>query len=142
MPHPYVLDKDEVTIAQQAVSDYNTSIASICAERNIPVVDINSVLSEASSGHGLMLAGLSLNTDFLTGYLMSLDGVHPTDLGYAVIANEFIATINKAFDAFIPLIDIYQYIQDTQPVATEKNFILKSNVEFKHISTLFGGKIK
>ena len=33
-------------------------------------------------------------TTFASGNLFSLDGVHPTPRGYAVVANEFIRVIN------------------------------------------------
>ena len=35
----------------------------------------------------------------------SLDGVHPNDAGYGIIANLFIEKINETFDMFIPLVD-------------------------------------
>jgi lysophospholipase L1-like esterase len=36
----------------------------------------------------------------------SLDGLHPTNTGYGIMANEFIKDINHAFQANIPLADV------------------------------------
>ena len=41
-----------------------------------------------------------LTTDFLGG-IFTLDGIHPTNTGHAVIANEFIRALNQGFDAGI-----------------------------------------
>ncbi len=43
---------------------------------------------------------------FVTGGLFSLDGVHPTSQGQAIIANEFIKITNAKFNANLPLIDV------------------------------------
>jgi len=38
-----------------------------------------------------------------------LDGVHPTDRGYAIVANEFIKTINQKYGSSLPLVDVTVY---------------------------------
>jgi hypothetical protein len=38
--------------------------------------------------------------------LFSLDDVHPTSQGQAIIANEFIKVVNSNFSANLPLIDV------------------------------------
>src|SRR5690606_29303950 len=40
----------------------------------------------------------------------SLDGVHPTPLGYGVAANVFLEAINETYDADIPLVDLYPFV--------------------------------
>jgi hypothetical protein len=45
--------------------------------------------------------GQRLTTDFLGG-LFSLDGIHPTNTGYGLFADEFIHALNTNFDAGIP----------------------------------------
>jgi hypothetical protein len=47
------------------------------------------------TANGYLVGGIRLTADYLTGGLYSYDGIHPTDLGYAVIANEFIRVINQ-----------------------------------------------
>jgi hypothetical protein len=41
------------------------------------------------------VGGISFTSGFLTGGIFSYDGVHPTDLGYAITANEWIRVINS-----------------------------------------------
>jgi hypothetical protein len=45
-------------------------------------------------------------TEFVFGGLFSLDGVHPSSQGYAIVANEFIEVINEKFSAEIPLVNV------------------------------------
>ena len=47
-----------------------------------------------------VVGGRRLTADFLGG-IFSLDGIHPTNTGYAVVANEFIRGLNEGFDAGI-----------------------------------------
>ena len=58
----------------------------------------------------LSLAPEGLREAFLTGGLFGYDGVHPTPLGYAYIANKFIDSINTAFGAQIPEVNLYPFI--------------------------------
>ena len=43
--------------------------------------------------------------------MLSFDGLHPSNTGYALIAYEFISTINKAYGTHIPQID-YRAVYD------------------------------
>jgi hypothetical protein len=58
------------------------------------VLDVNALLGEIATT-GRVVGGVRLTNAFLTGGVFSYDGVHPTDLGYAVIANEWIRVINE-----------------------------------------------
>jgi hypothetical protein len=58
--------------------------------------------------------GLRLTTDFLGG-LFSLDGLHPTNTGYGIMANQFIQTMNEGFKTHIPLVNVQQ-IAATDPL--------------------------
>ena len=64
--------------------------------------------------HGYRAHGLTLTTDFLGG-LFSLDGLHPTNTGYAIMANRFIRTMNEHFKKNIPFADVQQ-IAATDPL--------------------------
>ena len=46
-----------------------------------------------------------IEATYATGGGFSLDGVHPTARGYAVLANGIIDTINSSFSANIPKVD-------------------------------------
>ena len=45
----------------------------------------------------------------VTGGLFSLDGVHLTPRGYAIIANEFIKATNSTYGSNIPLANVASY---------------------------------
>ena len=59
------------------------------------VVDLFSLI-DGIYNNGYQVRNVTLTTDFLGG-LFSLDGLHPSNTGYAIIANEFIKGINGAF---------------------------------------------
>jgi hypothetical protein len=54
-------------------------------------------------------------TNAFLGGLFSLDGVHPTNTGYAVIANKFITTLNQTRGTSIPLVNINE-VASTDPL--------------------------
>lgn len=58
----------------------------------------------------LATEGIKVNKTRLTteanGGLFSLDNIHPTDVGYAILANEFIKTINGRFRTRIQPVDL------------------------------------
>lgn len=93
LPDEVILDPAEVNSIRDRVTQNNQAIAQICGAAGIPVVDMNSLLNQAA-GDGLTVGGVTLTSRFLTGGLFSYDGVHPSDLGYAVVANEWIRVIN------------------------------------------------
>jgi hypothetical protein len=52
-----------------------------------------------------MLAdGVLMNSTFVIGNFFSLDGYHPTEKGYALLANQFIRAINTRYGSTLPLI--------------------------------------
>ena len=63
------------------------------------------------AANGVEVGGQRLTTNFMGGFF-SLDGVHPTNTGYAIIANEFIKTMNRSIQAGIPPISIEQVSQN------------------------------
>jgi hypothetical protein len=70
----------------------------------VPVVDIFTILNNLRA-NGLTVGSKHLSTLFLGG-LFGLDGIHPTNTGYAVIANEFLKVINSTYGTNFPLADI------------------------------------
>jgi hypothetical protein len=105
LPNSLVLDSDEVAIAQTAVNNFNSVIRDLAEGRNLWVVDVYGVLNDIKE-NGYSAGGLDFSSDFITGGIFSLDGVHPADIGHAIIANEFINVINLEFSATIPPVNI------------------------------------
>jgi hypothetical protein len=62
---------------------------------------MNAVLNDAKA-NGYEIGGITLTTSFLQGGIFSADGIHPSNLGYAITADEFILAINAAKGTAIP----------------------------------------
>jgi len=110
LPDNVVLDAGEVATIRAAVDAYNAFIAKKAREHHAGLVDIHEVIGRIHA-RGLVVNGQRLTTDFLGG-LFSLDGVHPTNTGYAVIANEFIRVLDRRFDADIPPVNVGRIAKD------------------------------
>jgi len=89
---------EEVATLAELTAGYNTVIDTLTAARGIPVMDAHAHLADAAV-HGVTYDGVHLSTEFISGGLFSLDGVHPSSFGHAVIARHFIEAINEAYGA-------------------------------------------
>jgi hypothetical protein len=103
LPANLILDASEVALIQQAVAGFNRVIARYARINHAAVVDVHELLERARK-RGLVVGRYRLTTDFLGG-LFSLDGIHPTNTGYAILANEFIDVLNVRFNARIPAVN-------------------------------------
>ena len=99
----WVLDPGEIQTIEQAVSTFNRIIAVRAAKNYAPVVDINS-LTRRFVQNPPVVGSFTLTRRYLGG-LFSLDGLHPSDICYALIANQFIQTIDSYYHVRIPPIN-------------------------------------
>jgi lysophospholipase L1-like esterase len=104
LPDEVILDPNKLAIIRDHVSADNQAITDICALANIPVLDVNSLLREFATT-GRDVGGITYSSAFLTGGIFSYDGVHPTEMGYALVTNEWIRVIN-ANGGSLPLLDL------------------------------------
>jgi lysophospholipase L1-like esterase len=95
-----------IASTQQAVSAYNNIIKGEAKAFDAVLVDINKLFDKISK-KGFDVNGQNLTTAFLGG-LFSLDGIHPTNTGYAILANEFIDAMNKELDTSVPRVSVEQ----------------------------------
>jgi hypothetical protein len=86
------------------IDAYNLIIVVQAIEHGSVLVDAHSFADQLRS-QGFEANGHHLTTAFLGG-LFSLDGIHPTNTGYAVIADRFISTLNQARGTSIPLVNV------------------------------------
>ena len=70
--------------------------------------DVNKYFNERFA-NPFILNGVAYSSSFITGNVFSLDGIHLTPRGAAIVANEFINVINKGYNARIPKVDETQY---------------------------------
>ncbi|HEY7212893.1 MAG TPA: SGNH/GDSL hydrolase family protein [Bryobacteraceae bacterium] len=101
---PCVLTEADAKKVRARVNCYNTIIKVETALHGGVVVDINRLVNQIYI-NGYNVAGKTLTANFLGG-LFSLDGIHPTNTGYGIIANEFIRTMNAQMNMKIPPADL------------------------------------
>ncbi|MCL5029370.1 MAG: SGNH/GDSL hydrolase family protein [Bacteroidetes bacterium] len=110
-PDALILDASEINTAKTSTAAFNAAIAAVVAKypNQFALVDINSIFNNIRAhdfSGGTVYNGVRFFTSYITGGLFSLDGVHPTDQGQAIIADEFIKIINSKFGANYPLVDV------------------------------------
>jgi lysophospholipase L1-like esterase len=82
----------EITQVQTTVDQYNSAISQEVTAVGGILIDIHAYFQTLQSG--ITINNYKATPGFLGG-LFSLDGVHPTNTGYALIANQYINTLNS-----------------------------------------------
>ena len=95
-----VLSAAEAVTVQAQVTAFNQVIAAQAQAAGATLVDINALFKQVSTS-GLTINGYTGTTTFLGGFF-ALDGIHPTNTGYAVVANAFIDAMNASMNTKIP----------------------------------------
>ncbi|MBO6212544.1 G-D-S-L family lipolytic protein [Algoriella sp.] len=93
----YVLTAKETAKAEAAVTKYNAAIAELATAYNLAFVDTHAQMQRLSSASGIKFYGQTYTTTFVSGGAFSLDGVHLTGNGYAIVANMFVDAINQKY---------------------------------------------
>lgn len=115
LPAGAVLTPAEISAINTRIVAYNATISSLAAARDIPVADVNSLFARAAAASGIQVGPFKFTLAYGTGGIVSLDSAHPTDIGYILIANEFIRTVNRAYGTHIPVASISQAFQNNDP---------------------------
>ena len=110
-----ILTEKEAKKVQTATNTYNTQIQSLANAYNLAFVDANAKMIELGRTSGIQYNGVSYTANFITGGVFSLDGVHMTGKGYAIIANEFIKAINSKYNSTLPQVNPNHYSGITFP---------------------------
>ncbi|MBJ6117740.1 hypothetical protein JAO76_06040 [Pontibacter sp. BT310] len=103
----YVLSAAELAIIKQHTDAYNAAIKKIADDNGLAHADFNAYLNKVSGG--FTLNGVTYSSTFVSGNVFSLDGIHFTQRGAALAANEFIGAINAKYNARVPKVDETQY---------------------------------
>ena len=94
-----VLTAAEVVTVKAQVTAYNQVIAQQAQSVGATLVDTNALFTQIAAS-GVTINGFTGTTSFLGG-LFSLDGIHPSNTGYAIVANKFIDTMNTSISTKI-----------------------------------------
>lgn len=76
----------------------------------INIVDIAALYERILKGEYVTQDGVRIDPSFPNGNFFSQDGLYPTALGQAAIANEWIKVINQAYGTNVPLIATRQFV--------------------------------
>lgn len=79
-----------------ATDAYNVAIEGIASSKGLAFVDLKALLEQASTT-GITFDDFTMTTDLVLGGLVSLDGVHLTARGYALMANMFLEAIDATY---------------------------------------------
>ena len=108
LPESAILRVQEVTDTRTVIGQLNAVVDSAAARPFVAKVDLAGLLATIAS-NGVTIGGNLYTDDFVIGGLFSLDGVHPNDLGYALMANTMIDAINARFGCFVPPVNPSAY---------------------------------
>jgi hypothetical protein len=91
------------------IAAFNLIIAQVAAVYGLPLIDVNTWMQPGGgpplpNDSCLEFALVSQNNT-----IFSLDGIHPNNYGHALIANEFIGTMNASFGLNIPPLNAASY---------------------------------
>ena len=92
IPANYSLTTAEMAVVAGVVADYNDAINTVAADYGAHVVDVNETLHDIQDGVYPGIGSDLFLVDPATAF--SLDGLHPNNIGYGIVANAFIAKIN------------------------------------------------
>ena len=96
LANQWVLTDTEQAKVKTATDAYNMTIEAVAAANpNLALVDLFGFLQEASTG--IQFDEYVMNTSLVMGGLVSLDGVHLTGRGYALMANKILAAMDAEF---------------------------------------------
>ncbi|OWY22493.1 hypothetical protein C7N43_08805 [Sphingobacteriales bacterium UPWRP_1] len=103
----HVLDRNEVQQCILTIKAYNRAIKTAAQNLNVPVIDTDEYFNNLRAGTAFN--GIEVNTDFISGGFFGLDGIHPHDRGYALLANFFIQKVDSIYSATIPQMNIDKF---------------------------------
>jgi hypothetical protein len=141
IPSHTVLTVTEQEFARGRVNTFNTIIRDITTQYGFTLVDINERLRQIYE-NGYQLGNQLLTTDFVTGGLFSMDGVHPTTRGYGIVANEFIITMNQRYGANIPLVKIGALPSSIELVNQNSHDQITQQDQYKKLYQIDAGNFK
>ncbi|MFD2569704.1 SGNH/GDSL hydrolase family protein [Spirosoma soli] len=109
LPTQLVLDAGEVATLTAKTKEFNDIMKAQADAKGAAYVDPNSVLGQVASPDGLTQNGIKYTASFIQGGVFSLDGIHLTPAGYALMANEIIKGINAKYGSTIPQVNSANY---------------------------------
>lgn len=105
----WVLSKEEITEVKMATDAYNVTILAAANANQLAFVDSKQLMDKIASPTGYVFGSYTMKATYVTGGSFSLDGIHPSPRGYALIANAFLDAINLKYGATLKKVDAKDY---------------------------------
>jgi len=135
----YTITSAEATDIATVVATFNQIIAGVATavnasgEAKVGLMNANAILAGLPAAQGthfsfLLGAGMDVETAAATTYF-SLDGIHPNNVGYGLVANSFIDVINDLDGTSIPEVELTTLAWDpTYGVTSARGLIAESGL--------------
>ncbi|WP_439699133.1 SGNH/GDSL hydrolase family protein [Mucilaginibacter sp. AW1-7] len=91
----WVLDANEIAIIEDYTNAYNKYIKATALSKSMALFDAFTFFYNVKGG--MVIQGIPVSSNYLTGGLFSLDGVHLSPRGNAVLANMYVAVTNAKY---------------------------------------------
>jgi len=101
-----LLYADEVAQLEAYTDHFNATIAADAASHGAGLLDIHGIFHQLKEA-GYDIGGVHLSADFPAGGLFSADGLHPNNIGYAVLADYWVQAINATAGSKITRPDVF-----------------------------------
>jgi lysophospholipase L1-like esterase len=85
---------------------YNVAIGQAASETSAALVDVHKLFVQIATAGGVPVNPPKCCSLVYRGGLSSLDGLHPSNTGYALIANVFIDQLNASYGLGIPDVNV------------------------------------
>ena len=106
---PGLLYPSEVALLKTRIAEYNAQIQTLATGAGYKIFDTAAIIAGITST-GREWGGMAINGKYLQGGFFSYDGVHPTQLGYAIVANDLVNFVNANYGSSVPQVDMSVYL--------------------------------
>lgn len=103
----HFLSADQLNAIRTNTDAFNNILNNLSVQYGFPIVDVASLIKKVDNTY--TTNGMDISTTFVSGNFFSLDGLHPSNRGQAMIANECIEVINKNFNATFPKYNLVDF---------------------------------
>jgi lysophospholipase L1-like esterase len=104
LPDEFWLSASERAEVEAKTIEFNNHMLQNQSTYDYVLLDLNTFFKEIAE-NGYVTSDQTFTTDFITGGLFSLDGIHPTTFGYKIVANKVIEKLNSDFGTDISSIN-------------------------------------
>lgn len=104
----WVLIPTEQTEIADATAAFNQTISNLAMQFDLAFFDVNTFFNNVATS-GYQAGSAFMTADYVTGGTFSLDGIHPSPRGNAVVVNQMIELINTKYGSNLPEVNPIDY---------------------------------